>query len=353
MKKLTVFIVTLAMIATLSMSAAASEWKFYGSARVTTFSWDDDYATGSSTLGGDSSDRDTQWALQGNSRIGAKVKVSDTLSGHFEYSSAPGLRLLYGIWTFGGGSLTAGQFYSPMNFFLSKQAYNSDASMFSTGGLFSGRNQGLQLQFGDLKVALISPSTSLLNLSALTSEVDTTLPKIEISYHLAFGKSFIDFTGGYNTYDIDTTGSTYDIDCYAVGVGGGINIGQFYIKSSAWIGQNVGTYGINHMTVDDPTITATAVNDNDSYGLLLVAGAKINDMISLETGIGYTESELDDSNAATREDDNLAYYLQAIVNLAPGVSIVPEIGVIDYKDTAAGVDEGDRTYFGIKWQINF
>ncbi|MCG8567507.1 MAG: hypothetical protein MI747_20740, partial [Desulfobacterales bacterium] len=89
-----------------------------------------------------------------------------------------------------------------------------------------------------------------------------------------------------------------------------------------------------------------AVIDVDAMGYALVAGYTINDMISLEAGVGYAEMEEDVDNS--KEDDVVSYYIQAPLTLAPGVVIVPEIGVVDYKQ-----DQEDITYYGAKWQINF
>ena len=47
------------------------------------------------------------------------------------------------------------------------------------------------------------------------------------------------------------------------------------------------------------------------------------------------------------------HYLQAVINLAKGFRIIPEIGVADYGSDRFGKDEGHLTYFGAKWQIIF
>ncbi len=265
------------------------------------------------------------------------------------------LRLLYGTWNFGAGTLTAGQFYSPLNFFISHQVFGGDRSLFNIGGLFSGRNQGLMLGLmgGALKIAMITPKTK--GIAGLADDIDTTFPRLEVKYHLALGKAFFDFAGGYCTYDIETAVDDVSIDAYAVGIAGGVDLGKFYIKGNAWFGQNVGTYGLWHTTSDDPIAVIAPGNidivDNDSYGLILVVGARINEMIAIESGIGYTESELDASGI--QEDDQLAYYVQATITLAPGVFIVPEVGVIDMAENMAGNNEQKTLYYGLKWQINF
>jgi len=356
MKKLTVLFAAFAMVACFTMTAAAAEWNFYGSARVATF-WIDQDDLPTLTAGGDDNDFDLRWRVQGNSRIGANVKVSDTLSGRFEYGTGINLRLLYGTWNFGAGTLTAGQFYSPLNFFLSNQVFGGDADLLNIGGLYSGRNQGLMLGLmdGALKIALLTPKTQVL--PGFAQDVDTTFPKLEVKYHLALGKAFVDFAGGYCTYDVENANDDYSVDSYIVGIAGGFDLGKFYLKTNAWIGQNVGTYGIWHDTSDNFGAKVTPGNistvDNDSYGLLLVVGARINEMIAIESGIGYTESEFDTSVPGMQEDDALAYYVQATINLAPGVFIVPEIGVLDMAENMAGNDEQKTLYYGLKWQINF
>jgi len=48
--------------------------------------------------------------------------------------------------------------------------------------------------------------------------------------------------------------------------------------------------------------------------------------------------------------------VNAVINLAKGCFIVPEIGKFDKGETTtAGVktENGDTTYFSAKWQINF
>ncbi|MCK5542844.1 MAG: hypothetical protein KAI40_09130 [Desulfobacterales bacterium] len=370
MKKLIGFITALALVVVFSMPVAADpQWNFYGSARVHTFSGDRDLADTApnvqgTTAGGDTSDRDTSWT-GADSRWGAKVKVSDTLSGRVEWSQGNGLRLFYGTWDFGAGKLTVGQFWTPaVKMIYSNQVggtsgpnngFAAGRSMIDAGTPFTSRDTGLQLQFGDFKIAFVTPTSSLLTAAAATHEVDTTLPQIEVGYHLALGKAFMDFVGGYNSYDVESSiaGNDFDIDSYFLAIGGGVNLGTFYVKASAFTGQNIGVYGMTSATATNPTLgVSNKVNDNDTYGLLLVAGAKMSDMVSLEGGVGYLESELDVAGA--NEDDNLTFYVQATINLAPGVSITPEIGVVDYGDSATkNQDDGDFTYFGIRWMINF
>jgi len=116
MRKLFVLLAAVAFVVAFTVPAMAADWSFYGSARMYTFM--SDYSKEYTGTG--FSDDDLSWFLQGNSRIGAKVKAG-AVSGRFEYGSGPSLRLLNGAWNFGGGTLVVGQDYSPIDTFISNQ----------------------------------------------------------------------------------------------------------------------------------------------------------------------------------------------------------------------------------------
>jgi len=65
--------------------------------------------------------------------------------------------------------------------------------------------------------------------------------------------------------------------------------------------------------------------------------------------LGGRRYELDTSQSSSVT--NQSYYANAVITIAPGFFIVPEIGVVDRED----IDENDNDifYFGAKWQINF
>lgn len=342
MKKVTIIIAALAMVASFALSASAAEWNFYGSARIQVASVDYD-----SALGKD--DRETEFKLLGTSRIGAKVKVSDTLVGRFEYGTGVNLRHLYAEWNFGAGKLLVGQSYTPTGtYFYSNQAWNDDG-LFEYGGIqYHGRLPMLRLTFGDLKLALVEFNTD--NSGNVTGAVKTTLPKIEAAYNMKFDNFFVDISGGYQSYEKGNT----DIDSYLVALGGGVDIGAFYVKGNVYYAQNGEAYGL--LGMGQRSVEAKAINDTNDMETLsacAILGYKMSDAITFETGYGYQSHELDDTAPGQDSDDEAIFYLQAAVTLAPGVRVIPEFGFIDLDDTDMGVDEGDITYFAAKWQIDF
>jgi len=371
MKKLLVLLAAVAFVVGFTLPAMSADWSFYGSSRMSTFFDSDseertiEYETDAfgdpvPTAKKVYDDDDLTWALQGNSRIGAKVKAGN-ISGRFEYGTGINLRLLYGAWNFGGGELLIGQTYTPFNYFISNQVYGGDTDMLNTGGIYAGRQQTIQLKFGGFKIALVKPDTGAVAHFS-QAETDTSIPKFEASYGFNAGPLKLALMAMYNSFDVvDAVNNEEGVDSYAVALGFKIPFGPAYVNGDVWMGQNTGNTSLwnagnikldgKNYSTDTALWEAGEMIDNDSLGYLLVVGFKASDAISFEAGYGHVEHELDMDGVEADETD--AYYAQAVINIAKGIFVVPEIGKIDYKKNLANYDEGDTTYFGAKWQINF
>jgi len=363
MKKLFIIVAAMALVS-FGTFAVAAEWNFFGSARMQTWR----VSTDKEFNGTPYDDDDTVWDLQGNSRIGAKVKAGD-VGGYFELgiygptrsdndSERVRTRQLFGTWNFGAGTLLVGQAYTPTFIPQSNQVYGEDADLFGHGGMIgSCRKPMIQVQFSGLKIALVYPNTT--NFMG-APDVDTKLPKIEASYAMKFGPAAITVYGGYNSYAlVDATDKDWDVDSYLAGVAVNFGSGPLFVKANVWTGNNVGAYGYGYpLGVDVFTGLAWAdpeAYDADFMGYMLVAGFKMSDMVTFEAGYGAVSSEAD-CNTVKYEDDASSYYINATINLAKGVFIVPEFGCInrdDRKVASVSTEQGKLTYFGAKWQINF
>ena len=369
MKKLFVLLGAVALVVAFTAPSFAAEWSFYGSARMSTFWTNQDFGDGTAP-GGDDSDLDLAHGLQGNSRIGAKVKAGDNLTGRFEYGSGPNLRLLYGEYDFGGFKLGVGQNYQPLCLFYSAATYGPDNNMLDVGGVYTGRDPAVWAKIGGFKVSILQANVDAIDpieetttwplgvettvTEGLVADTDSTLPQIQVGYTFKIAGLSLALAGGYQTYDVvNATDDDDSVDSYMVALGASYNMGPLYIGADYWMGQNTGNLGQASFGFA-PDISAGAdadgVLDNDSYGFLVVLGFTMSDMVRFEAGYGYVNADLDD---ADEEDETSGYYLQAQINFAKGVFIVPEIGHYDLADNFAGVDQGDVTYYGLKWQINF
>jgi hypothetical protein len=356
MKKLFVIFASVALVAAFAVSASAADWSLYGSARMATYMTDDD-------PGGtaDSVD-DLQWDLQGNSRIGANVK-NDAVSGQFELAVGGNnsgatiannttTRRLYGVWDMGSPKLKVGQDYTPVKQFISGQVFDGDLGLLGNGTAYGSRRPQLALDFGQFQIALINPSTSLPGGTGAFTTTEDTLPKLEAAFGFKTDMFNVNVIGGYQTFDAKGPAGVSDesIDSTVIGVDGGVNLGPAFVKAAFSVYSNGGNAG--YLGAGAATSNATNdIDDSDTTMYALVAGFKASDKLTLEAGYGYREIESDVSGA--KDDEETAYYVQAVIQLAPGVFVIPEFGVFDRDDDATGADEGDLTYYGAKWQINF
>ncbi len=420
MKKMFILVLAL-VIAFAALPAFAqdkADWSFYGSVRMWT-AWesvDDDTPNQLSNSGffpvaatsakaisysvdGNQGDDEFAYLLQSNSRIGANVKWGN-IGGRFEYghTTTANLRLLYGTWNFGAGTLLVGQDYGPYFYLVSGLCGpgGGECNGIGFGSIYSGRNPQLKLIFGGLQVAIVKPAqvasfapsaalvtafgggTPLNANSAIFAnnqttagtgfvDVDFTFPKLEASYTFNLGPAQLFFGGIWNkyteVYNIAGVETENDVDGWALGAGTKMSFGPFYVNATAQYGRNVNNSGSGPVTMF-PTVQFYAPNAIPAAGILagdsedadymaaqLILGFKLTDSMVFEGGVVWQNGEYDDVEQTT-----WVYYIGFGWSPAKNVFIVPEFGIIDYKklETSAGdVDFGDLTWFGIKWQINF
>lgn len=367
MKKLLVILAAIAMVGAFTVTSMAAEWNFYGSSRINTTY----YSKSKEVAGTNLDDEDMTWTRQTNSRFGAKVKASDTVSGRMELSmsaASQALRLLYGEWNFGSGSLLVGQDYTPVDQILSNSigalAYqitgtapvpDGEGNALTIGSFYESRKPQITLKFGALKLAFIQMATTT---DAVYSDIDTTLPKMEISYAFKTDAFSITPYAGYNTVDMadPLTDNDVTVNSYVLGAAGKVNFGPMYVNANLFLAQNAQNYGrLNAALYDAAVVVGTDTEDADTLGGQLIAGFKLNDMFTFEAGYSYENNELDVAGV-TSENSLSHWYINTIITMAPGVMIIPEIGSFDYGDSEVGnvsTDLGDASYFGAKWQINF
>ena len=358
MKKLLVILMVLAFVS----PAMAAEWNFYGSARMAYFYDDrDDDASGKVDVDGNSEDDvDLAYNIHANSRVGAKVKASDTVSGRFEYGhggSDVAMRLLYGVWNFGPGTLLVGQDYSPIDTFLSGQVIDGDIGLLKEGCTYDGRTAQIKLKFGGFQIAFVEPNVPT------AADTDVILPKIELAYDAKMDTFSIGGYGGYQTFTSGPSGADWDVTSWLLGVRAKANFGPAYVKGAMSYGMNMGNFGVlmRNTFAGSQVVggtTGTDTEDATTWAAAFIVGAKINPNFGLEAGVGYMKNEVDlIGTSGSMEGDAITYYFQAPITLAPGVFVVPEISIFDLGDNettgSTTVDNGTRITYGAKFQINF
>jgi hypothetical protein len=373
MKKALIVVLAMAFVAAFTlpvMAAEKAEWGFYGSARVETFSYDDDKMSGLVPNGGVNGwdDRDTIWSFWNNSRFGATAKAGD-ISGRFEYRTSTETRVLFGEWDFGAGKLGIGKDYTPVNMFYSNQAAYGEINMLNTGGVYTGADGMIRLRFQgladmiDIDFAFVEPAVLGANgagedtAQVVGNDMDTTLPQLEARVLFNWGALQMEFNGGWvefeDTQIVGGAERSYDIDAWIVAFGLKYAMGPFSFKGNIHTGENVSSFGLLCVDACTPQYDAgtDSIVDRDQWGWHAVVGFKLNDMLSFEAG--YGETEMEPNQAGLVDDDLSAYYLQAVIAPTAGVLIIPEIGERDYQNDINGNDEGETFYFGATWKISF
>jgi hypothetical protein len=337
MKKFFVLFTAVALICAFSMPAAAddAEWSFYGSARMGTwYTMNSEDFVPSGWLGGEAdTDELSTWNLQGNARIGARVKMGN-IGGRFEYGSGPNLRLLYGTYDLGNAQLLFGQGYTPINIFGSNQVFGGDNDLLDSGFPYDGRHPMAQISTMGFKLAFSTPEET-------GDNVENTLPKVSAKYTFKTDMFKVQPYFGYQTYttqevDEETgvrTGVEMDHDSYVYGAAFSVMAGPATINANVTFAENGGDFGL-------PCQVNNTGDGVETLAAGLVANFAVSDMIKPEVGVGYVENDDEDAEAWN-------YYVNATINIAKGFFIVPEIGFTDLDEN------GDQTYVGAKWQINF
>jgi len=415
MKKLTIIALVVAVTAVFAVSAMANEWNLYGSARMATFYTQRDYGdifkTPTSPSGddqfGNSEYKQTQWAMQGNSRVGATVK-GDMLEGRFEFGVTSdgsggnvGARRLYGVWKFTEGwGLKVGKDYTPITFFLSGQVFDADAGLLQVGNAYGSRRAQLALEGnlgpGMLKFAAIdqtraditfetvvtNPITGEVTVSDLATQTESYWPKLEASYEMKFGDFMSAHAFGgfqslkYYVNELDGATNSKTISSYMVGLGGAMNFGPMFVKpqvSYYYNGQAAGWLGLaaaNALSYSGLSSAAgiedfglpIVINGNQdnikTWMAMLALGFSPTEALTLEGGIGWLYNK-SDGDQSIDKNTYLEAYVQAVWKMAPSVYLVPEVGFRDFgKIQYSAPNIGDKElgslfYAGAKWQIDF
>ena len=376
MKKI---ILVIAAVALLASPAMAVDWNFYGNARMATFYVSRDFGNGTFSdldggglvngkLGKDE-DAQVQWDLQTNSRIGARVKA-ENIGGRFEFAvngiggaNNVGTRLIYGTWNFGAATLKVGKDYGPVTQFTSGQVFGGDNGLLGQGAAYGSRVGQVALAFGGFEIAaLTNPANTISNIT--TGDTDVYLPRLEAKFGMSFDTWNFTILGGYNYYEIEDAGlladKSVDVTSYILGGDVGFNFGPAYIRAAGSFGENWDNAGwfMGGFTngEDAPGAsykggTSSSTDDVKQWQAMIAGGFKFTDQLSFEAGYGYYYADPD----ASKSSNGWAAYGQAVIAMAPGVFLIPEVGyetfLADYDGT--GFSAGKQFYLGGKWQINF
>jgi len=372
MRKLLVLLVAAAFVFTMALPAMAADEStvtLYGSARMETFIQDFD-----KDVTGTFDDKDLVWRLDSSSsRFGARFKAGD-IGANVEIrpNSASDMRHWYGTWDFGSGTLLLGQTWTPSFIPICDECMIGGGGFLSGYGDISGalRQGQIRLTFpmkavnGSLVLAALTPTSktpAAVGIPLPSADVDNTIPRLETALSFASGAISGKVVAGYGSFNVvDTTNKDYSVDSYFLSANVTGAFGPFWLSLAGAFGQNMADYG--YATPPGNTnLTANFlnndINDVDQTRFAGELGFKLSDKVGLFFDYAMYSEDRDAAGGTKDEDDKSAMAFGAIITVAKGFTMTPEIVITDEgKRTTAGLegpDRGSQTYYGIYWQIDF
>ena len=383
MKKLLVVLLVLG----LASPAMAAQWGWYGqvATHLGWYSVTEDYGGGpsmDSTISGYANEFDGETDsgmfvnMAGQSRLGARVKVTDQLSAHVEMGLTNAglstgddhynteevyLRGAYGKYQMGPGSLMVGKYFTPATFLLYSGMTGDvgdmgDAIMLSTCIPYAGRRAQIRYSIAGFDIALVEHVIANGTNNVLTgtdsngadvtyADADFALPKIELAYQYNHPVFSIRPIIGYQSFTVEMNSVAGDesetITSMLYGLGVNLRLGMAKVNFSYAMSTNPGNYGIknaasvgimggapmNYLT--RARMIGGDVEDATLSQAMIAVNLKFNQMVSLELGYG-----MNDASQALSSDNDVSlhstlYYLNVPITVGPGMTITPEFGLLD------------------------
>lgn len=371
---------------------AATEWNVGASLRYETF-WNEvnygkemfqDIQGGGKYL---DSDGRLAWGTRSNSRIKFNMR-SDNLEGFIELGydvdgNTVTTREYWGRYKFGEGwAITIGQQHQLFNTTgLSNQVWGGDLNMHGIGVSWRSPSPQIRLTYNNFNFALSKPYTGApraidgLGVGHVYDR-NADFPAVQASYQYKTDTWRVKLAGAYLYQKIDAISTLNDksksINSWLVSMDGDINFGPLYLAGAAAVGQNWADAEWNTKNSIDGVYTQGkalstfglwgnymngTVKNTTSFMAAAIVGYRLTEAVRLEAGAGYRH----DSNSLFNDNSNIMnFYIQMSYKVAPGFTITPEAGYIDWGKGVGskmlnekGTDLGYTWYMGAKWQMDF
>ena len=134
-------------------------------------------------------------------------------------------------------------------------------------------------------------------------------------------------------------------------VGVGFNFNSLYLKGNAYVGRPLETLSNKIQNSQSSELIKNQGVDTDAYGFEASAGYQLSNIIALGAGFGKMMGKNQETD---QTEEVYAVYAQAILAVAPGVQVKPEIGKVDRIKEKTDTEEIDQSFYaGAIWEINF
>ena len=338
----------------------------------------------------DTTDDNFLYGIQGNSRIGVRLKVGNfsgqvelgaveaTLYGRSTKSNVSnvsnvsdvGLRQAWGAYSFGNaGALLAGKTDTPtaMGGFIS-DIMDTDGGLNGFGGSTTGsRRFQIQYNVAGLSIALIENDMAHgPGVSYGYTDGGETIPRLGLSYTyknpsllVKVAATYSALNGTINAPVSDTRWATVHAFGVALGLKPTFMDGKMWLSVLARYGMNEELYGeaktvyngglMAHSSIGNYVgVQADGTVDNvQRAAVALELGYNVNDMIAVIVGGGYQHSMID---ALTYDVGSYAVFLQAPIKISGNFALIPQF---TYTGTRLDSDNKDSLVLAMQARITF
>lgn len=338
----------------------------------------------------DTTDDNFLYGIQGNSRIGVRLKVGNfsgqvelgaveaTLYGRSTKSNVSnvsnvsdvGLRQAWGAYSFGNaGALLAGKTDTPtaMGGFIS-DIMDTDGGLNGFGGSTTGsRRFQIQYNVAGLSIALIENDMAYGHgVSYGYTDGGETIPRLGLSYTyknpsllVKVAATYSALNGTINAPVSDTRWATVHAFGVALGLKPTFMDGKMWLSVLARYGMNEELYGeaktvyngglMAHSSIGNYVgVQADGTVDNvQRAAVALELGYNVNDMIAVIVGGGYQHSMID---ALTYDVGSYAVFLQAPIKISGNFALIPQF---TYTGTRLDSDNKDSLVLAMQARITF
>lgn len=328
----------------------------------------------------DTTDDNFLYGIQGNSRIGVRLKVGN-FSGQVELGAVEatlygpkgsnvGLRQAWGAYSFGNaGALLAGKTDTPtaMGGFIS-DIMDTDGGLNGFGGSTTGsRRFQIQYNVAGLSIALIENDMAY-GTGVIDGYTDggETIPRLGLSYTyknpsllVKVAATYSASNGTINAPVSDTRWATVHAFGVALGLKPTFMDGKMWLSVLARYGMNEELYGeaktvyngglMAHSSIRNYVgVQADGTVDNvQRAAVALELGYNVNDMIAVIVGGGYQHSMID---ALTYDVGSYAVFLQAPIKISGNFALIPQF---TYTGTRLDSDNKDSLVLAMQARITF
>ena len=332
----------------------------------------------------DTTDDNFLYGIQGNSRIGVRLKVGN-FSGQVELGAVEatlygrptgsnvsnvGLRQAWGAYSFGNaGALLAGKTDTPtaMGGFIS-DIMDTDGGLNGFGGSTTGsRRFQIQYNVAGLSIALIENDMAYgPGVSYGYTDGGETIPRLGLSYTyknpsllVKVAATYSALNGTINAPVSDTRWATVHAFGVALGLKPTFMDGKMWLSVLARYGMNEELYGeaktvynggsmAHSSIVNYVDVQADGTVDNvQRAAVALELGYNVNDMIAVIVGGGYQHSMID---ALTYDVGSYAVFLQAPIKISGNFALIPQF---TYTGTRLDSDNKDSLVLAMQARITF